>query len=403
LIGACYTVTPDEELVIYRIWDGSPNPYNFKVGDEIVGFNGVPWEDWILRLETAGIPLGLSWGAPGGADTARRYNLLSSGMGNVNLFEKINIKRVDTGEIETMDVVYIRFEEEDLQFMSCIELTETEGLVSMDDPNQPLSFEDDPMFVYGIIKDENIGYMYIKNTAPPNPAKFADQFEEAVFSLTDTDGLIIDLRYNGGGDDPYFFYRGLAHLVKGTEDRQLYGKAVRDPGSDDRTRLIDVTEAWGKGWDGSTADAWFREIGERYLRGNIVYPSPFRADDPDLYYENPIIVMTGPGCFSGGDWLLQLLSRFPEFTIIGRDPNGSHTASLGRVRTYWLSPRGDYVTFLVPALAPYSVDEQPIDHLCRRTGFVGEEVWFTREDVIKGVDTVREYALQLVREARAGE
>jgi hypothetical protein len=31
------------------------------------------------------------------------------------------------------------------------------------------------------------------------------------------------------------------------------------------------------------------------------------------------------------------------------------------------------------------------------------EVWFTEEDVINGVDTVREYAIQLIREAEGGE
>jgi hypothetical protein len=45
-------------------------------------------------------------------------------------------------------------------------------------------------------------------------------------------------------------------------------------------------------------------------------------------------------------------------------------------------------------------DEQPIQHLSRRTGIVDEEVWFTKEDVVSGADTVREYAIQLIREAR---
>ena len=55
--------------------------------------------------------------------------------------------------------------------------------------------------------------------------------------------------------------------------------------------------------------------------------------------------------------------------------------------------------FLLPAQAPYYIDEYPIDHLSRRTGLVDVEVWFTKEDVINGVDTVREYALQLIRKA----
>ena len=231
-IGACCTVTTDEEIVVNLIWQGSPNPYDLRLGDEIVGFNGVPWEDWIPRLETAGIPI---LGSPGGAETSRRCNLLRSAMANTNLFEKINIRRLDTGEIETIDVVYVEVVEE---VPICHELTETEGLVSLDDPNRPLSFKDDPMFVYGIIKDENVCYMSIKSTRPansdrashPEAVAFADQFEKAVLALMDTDGLIIDLRANVGGIEITIFYKGLAHLVKGSEDRLIIEPSLWVPG-----------------------------------------------------------------------------------------------------------------------------------------------------------------------------
>jgi hypothetical protein len=407
-IGACCTVTLDEELVISLIWDGSPNPYDLKVGDEIVGFNGVPWEDWIPRLETAGIPI---FGSPGGAETSRRYNLLRSGMANANLFEKINIRRVGTGEIETIDVVYIGVGEETI----CHELTETEGLVSVDTPHQPLSFQDDPMFVYGIIPEENIGYMYIKSTRPgdsdrashPDAVAFADEFEEAVLSLIDTDGLIIDLRTNVGGIEITIFYKGLSHLVKGTEDRLIIDTAVRDPEAEDRTKLISASEAWGQeGCSAVPADSWFGRLCRAYehIWGSLQGEFPFPADEPDLYYENPMIVMTGPDCTSSGDWLVQFLSTFPEVTIIGRDPSGSLTGVYPGVFVPWVywheDPTTDYVHFVLPTVAYYFVDEQPIQHLSRRTGIVDKEVWFTKEDVVSGVDTVREYAIQLVGEAR---
>jgi C-terminal processing protease CtpA/Prc len=406
-IGACCTVTADEELVISSIWDGSPNPYGLQVGDEIVGLNGVPWEDWIPRLESAGIPI---LGSPGGAETARTYNLLRSVIANVNLFEKINIMRVGTGEVDTMDVVYVPLGDE---IPICHDLTETEGLVSVDDPRRALSFMDDPMFVYGIIKDQNIGYVYIKSTRPgnsdwashPDALAFSDEFEEAILCLRNTDGLILDLRTNIGGIEITIFYKGLAHLFKGTEDRFIIGTAVRDPEADDRTTLVSGREAWGgEGCSAFPVSNWFGRLCRAYehIWGSLEGELPFPADDPDLYYEKPIIVMTGPDCVSSGEWLVQFLSTFPNVTIIGRDPNGSLTGVYPRVHDSWVywheDPTTDYVHFVVPTVAYYFVDEQPIRHLSRRTGVVDEEVWFTKEDLITGTDTVRARAIQLILE-----
>ncbi len=408
-IGACCTVTADEELVISSIWDGSPNPYGLQVGDEIVGLNGVPWEDWIPRLESAGIPI---LGSPGGAETARRYNLLRSVIANVSLFEKINIMRVGTGEVDTMDVVYVPLGDE---IPICHDLTETEGLVSVDDPRRALSFMDDPIFVYGVIKDQNIGYMYIKSTRPgnsdrashPDALAFSDEFEEVILSLMDTDGLIFDLRTNIGGIEITIFYKGLAHLFKGTEDRFIIGTAVRDPEADDRTTLVSAREAWGdEGCSAFPVSNWFGRLCRAYehIWGSLEGELPFPADDPDLYYEKPIIVMTGPDCVSSGEWLVQFLSTFPNVIIIGRDPNGSLTGVYPRVHDSWVywheDPTTDYVHFVVPTVAYYFVDEQPIRHLSRRTGVVDEEVWFTKEDLITGTDTVRARAIQLILEGQ---
>ena len=200
-IGACVEVTLDDEVIVFQVWDGSPNPYDLKVGDEIVGYNGVAWEEWFPRLEMADIPIDSQ---PTGAETARRYSLQRSAMANAGLFETINVRRIKTGAIETLDTVFI---EGEAGLYSCRDQREIEGLVSSHDPSQPVSLDDDPMFVYGVFPDKNVGYMTINFVAPdgevrnwaPAGKAFAEEFEQAVLSLMDTDGLIIDLRVNGGG------------------------------------------------------------------------------------------------------------------------------------------------------------------------------------------------------------
>lgn len=397
-IGACVTVTSEEALVVSRIWEGSPNPYRFQVGDEIVGLNGVPWEAWIPRLETAGIPI---YGSGDGAETARRYTLLGAVMQNAHLFETINIRRAGSGEVETLPLVFIESEGNGAD-ATCPDWTETQGLVSVQNPGKTLSWQDDPILVHGIIEKENVGYIYLKHLDPEDPSRFADRFEEAVLSLMDTQGLILDLRGNGGGEFPSPLFPGLSHLVRGTEDRQFYGTAVNDPASRDRTRLVPIEEGWGEACQHAAGDDRFDLKGlchKALDEARFVRAQPFPADDPDLYYRQPIVVLVGPGCASACDQLVHLLSQFPEFTLVGREPNGSLTSPLNWDRVYAYPQMEDAVMLKIPAVASYALDGEAVRHLCRRTRVVDVEVWSSREDVVNGVDAVRERALRIVRES----
>ena len=57
------------------------------------------------------------------------------------------------------------------------------------------------------------------------------------------------------------------------------------------------------------------------------------------------------------------------------------------------------VMLMIPAVAPYAIGGDGVDHLSRAEGLVDVEVWHTKEDVGKGMDMVRERALDIIRES----
>lgn len=403
-IGACYSVTFGGRRIVDWIWPGSPNPYRLQPGDEFVGYNGVPWEEWIPNLERTRLHL-----EPvlAGTASSRAYLLQQAGMFNAHLFETIQIRRVASGQLESLAVTHLPLEE----FYLCPEWARVQGLVSLQHPGRVVSVTEDEPFLpafasagggallaYGLFPEGNIGYIAIKNTNPGNPRELAEQFEQLVLAMMTTDGLILDLRANRGGKEPDFFYPGLAHLVRGTQEQRIFGNALRDPESSDRTRLVPIHHLWGEEMqmpptsEAESRALWHFYRGTPWGKADV---APFPADSPDLSYDRPIIVLTGPNCVSGGDWLAQLFVKLPGFTLIGLDPAGSNMSGVTwRVE---LPELEESVLINLARIAQYYVDEQPIDHLSRREGLVSEQVWLTKADARMGTDTVLEYALALVR------
>jgi hypothetical protein len=391
LLGGCYTVTSEDELVFYQVLEGRSNPYHLQIGDEFVGFNGVSWRDWIPAIQASGLPRS---GSPAANDDSLEYHLVRSGIQNAHLFERINIRRVDTGKIETLDVIPVSpgFS------IECSDWMRPDGWVSSADPNHPVSIGEDDVFVYGVLRDENIGYMMLRNFLLPE--KFESEFESAVNDLMNTDGLIIDLRGTSGGNFHVSNFSALAHLIEGTEDQYFYSWAVNALTSNDRSELEDFREGWGEDCQKAIALDRFNVAGlcER-ASGTDRLNSVLRADDPDEFYTKPIIVLLGPYCFSACDYFAHFLSQFPEITLIGRNSNGSATSLNIWGRTYNYPELNESVLMWFPAGARYDVNEPPIDYLARRS-FVDHEVWLTKEDVKMGIDTVLEYAIQFIRDGR---
>ncbi len=57
---------------------------------------------------------------------------------------------------------------------------------------------EDESFLYGTVSNDNIGYIYIPNFGFED-VRWFEEIDDILFQLKDTEGLILDLRNNGGG------------------------------------------------------------------------------------------------------------------------------------------------------------------------------------------------------------
>ncbi len=366
-IGGCCIVTEDEEIVITNQINHKQNPYKLRAGDEIIGFNGIPWTEWYPILLESNIPIS---GSPGSSDGAIRYNLLKSAMSNVNLFETINIKRFDTNKIETMNVVYIPFTQK--EYEPCLDyIGEVPGVNT---PKVSSVIKNSEVMTSGIITDDNIGYIYLTlcpaglsdfdDLSQWNPYEtvFSDVFADEINKMKGTDGIIIDLRYNVGGRNDTL-YKGLAKLIDIDHDIDLFTMLRRNRRNPDLLAL---------------------------RLPNGLKEAPLKYDNEN--YDKPIVVLTGPDCMSACDFLVALFSKFDEFTIIGTHNNGSFTG----VAHSKYSINEDVIYKYIP-LEVGAFVKQPIDLLLRRSDFVDEFIWQTKDSVRFGIDRVRDRAIEIIK------
>lgn len=143
-------------------------------------------------------------------------------------------------------------------------------------------------YIFGRIRGENIGYilfdhigdnLFIMN-------EFLDEFESS-------DGLIIDLRHNQGGDFTYSFSE-MGRLT----DRKFFifrSKTKNGKGKNDYT-------AWKE---------WYLEPSGRFIN-------------------KPIVVLTDRYTISAGERTVMALRELPHVTVIGDTTNGAHGTMIGR-------------------------------------------------------------------------
>ena len=182
-LGAVTTVLPDSSVMVLRVVDN--HPLNLEPGDIILGYEGVPWRDLITDLMEAELPNYDFWGGYSGTFTDNL--LIGAGM-NWHLFDTMDILKYSTGDTVHLSVAPLV----NLNLPSMINNEQIEI------PNIPFpNYFNNEVVTYGILPNTNIGYIYVISE---NPSNADAQFNQAVIWLQNRDAVIIDMRWNEGGN-----------------------------------------------------------------------------------------------------------------------------------------------------------------------------------------------------------
>ncbi len=340
--GACLTPLSDGSLVVYKALED--HPLGLAPGDLVLGFGGRPWRDLYPQMLANGLPITGFWGS---SEASYEHAWLMAAGANWHLFDSIEIRRRATGEVDSLPTSLMS------AWQGEIWCTDQLPLSGVDVPD----FHNGEVVSWGILAGTSIGYIYGWGWGWDAEQEFFDAVD-AVMNEHTTEGLIIDFRFNMGGDI------SLSDAGLGL----LFDKTV--PTVDFVSRC-DPDDHLG-----------FCEEG--------AFLSFLIKGDPATFYDKPIAVLVGPGSVSSGEHVALRLSFHPWARLFGKSTNTAFNAAAlmfsddewqatyAWADSYLLSNPGEYLTH----------DLLPVDH----------EVWFTLDDVAEGRDTVVETAIEWIRE-----
>lgn len=341
--GAVLTVGLDSSIIVLKVVDN--HPLNLQPGDIILGYEGVPWNVLVEELLEAKLPITGYWG---GCESAYYDAKLKSAGTNWHLFESIDVKKHNTGEVLSLS----------LDPMSDLSVGEnypqnSEQLEISNIPFPTFNGQTGTTVSYGKLENTNIGFIYL---IAENADQTNEEFFQAVESLRNTDGLIIDLRYNTGGN-----------------------------------LSVDFEDAF---------DILFNTILETFNPVKRCSPNNWNlcpeagtynfniSAETNSFYEKPIALLLGPNCGSMGDITTYRLMYHPNVRLFGKSSSASPSLS-STINTFdgWVIKyaRTDMRKVSDPNYF-YCQKEVPIDY----------PVWFNKDDVAIGFDSVLEEAKEYV-------
>lgn len=352
--GAALTPMADSTLLVYKAMEH--HPLGLEPGDRVIGYDRRPWK--VLYRELLSYELPLSWyPVYGSTPESALHSLLVSAGENWHLFDSIDIVRYRRDDTLHLPVSLMKGME-----------TVLHGTEQM--PVSGVSFpdlENGNCISWGKIDGTNVGYIY---TWALSTDYMARSLISAIGDLDhDTDGLIIDTRFNNGGN--YSPARALS---------QIYNYNFYTVGTDKRTDPDDHF-----GFSTVTASNLPYETWPVWSEADAIKGSP-------NLYDRPIAILTGPASGSYGDIFPVMVRFHPYARTFGKPTAGSFSGLDGSAKVQlekgWVMQFPNYNCYLV---------SDPQNYLTHTAPPVDEEVWLDPDDVAKGEDTVVKRALEWIR------
>ncbi len=205
---------------------------------------------------------------------------------------------------------------------------------------------------FGRISGENLGYIRISTFTGNLPISHYEVIDNILEQLKEMDGIIIDVRSNGGGnsnnadlivsrfnDEPRFMFRRRTRLASGRND---------------------FTE-------------WFDYHTEVH--------EGFR-------FSKPVAVLTNRRSFSSTEWFVSGMRTIPYVTVVGDTTGGGSGNPIHRVLPNGWSMRISNTQKQLPEGYDFQYIGIPPD----------VPVWISNADSISGIDSILEKAIQILNE-----
>ncbi len=205
--------------------------------------------------------------------------------------------------------------------------------------------------IYKLLEERNVGYMRYSSFS----AGFGDSFvDEMLLSMKDADGLIIDVRDNGGGDMTNV-EKLVAHFL---EEKTLAGYLVHKTGPGHR----DFSEPY----------AYYFEPVENHVR-----------------WLKPVIVLANRSTFSAANNFVSVMKSLPHVAVVGATSGGGSGMPFSSE-----IPCGWSVRF--SACPVYDADMKLTEHGVEPTQ--GGAIDMDPEEEAKGIDTILEFAIKVLND-----